>query len=367
MDFVTDLPSCNGRTNLLVITDRLSKGVILEPMAETTADAVAEVFLNTFYRRHGLPVSIVSDRGTQFVSALWTRTCQLLGIVRRLSTAYHPETDGSTEQKNQVVEAYIRAFVSYAQDDWAKLMPAAELALNNRDALSTGVSPFFLMYGYYVEPLVLPEEPQLVRSPQSPVQVADSIVRKLRAAVEWAQSAMATSQQEQEEQANRLRTEGPHFKVGDKVWLSLQNIKTDRTNKKLDWKNAKYTVIEVIGSHSYRLDTPPGIHNVFHSKLLRLAATDPLPSQTSDDAQPPAYVVDDQEEYDVEEILRTTKVRRGRGHQYKVLVKWKGYARPTWEPLSALADTAALASYEAVHGPVLPPAEAAVSSEGGGG
>ena len=70
MDFITDLPSCNGCTNLLVITDRLSKGVILEPIAEITADVVAEVFLNTFYRRHSLPVSIVLDCSIQFVSAL---------------------------------------------------------------------------------------------------------------------------------------------------------------------------------------------------------------------------------------------------------------------------------------------------------
>ena len=165
MDFVTDLPLSNSCTNLLVITDRLSKGVILEPMVEITAAAVAGVFLRTFYRRHGLPVSIVSDRGTQFVSVLWARICQLLGIVRRLSTAYHPQTDGSTEQKNQVIEAYVRTFVSYAQDNWANLMPAAELAINNRDASSTGVSPFFLMHGYHVELLVLPEEPQSVRSP----------------------------------------------------------------------------------------------------------------------------------------------------------------------------------------------------------
>ena len=59
---------------------------------------------------------------------------------------------------------------------------------------------------------------------------------------------------------------------------------------------------------------PPGVHNVFHSKLLCLAATDPLPSQTSDDAQPPAYVIDDQEEYDVKEILCTTKVQHRRGY-----------------------------------------------------
>ena len=67
---MTDLPSCNSHTNLLMITDRLSKGVILELIAEITADTVIGVFLNTFYWRHRLLVSIVSDRGTQFVSAL---------------------------------------------------------------------------------------------------------------------------------------------------------------------------------------------------------------------------------------------------------------------------------------------------------
>ena len=87
--------------------------------------------------------------------------------------------------------------------------------------------------------------------------------------------------------------EGLWFKVGDKVWLSLQNVKMDCMNKKLDWKNAKYTVIEVIGSYSYCLDMLPGIYNVFYSKLLYLAATDPLLLQTSDDAQPPIYVVED--------------------------------------------------------------------------
>ena len=70
IDFVTDLPSCDSYTNLLIITDRLSKGVILELMAEITADTVTGVFLNTFYWRHRLLVSIVSDRSTQFVSAL---------------------------------------------------------------------------------------------------------------------------------------------------------------------------------------------------------------------------------------------------------------------------------------------------------
>ena len=63
------------------------------------------------------------------------------------------------------------------------------------------------------------------------------------------------------------------------MWLNLKNITTDRPCKKLDWKNAKYTVLEVISSHSYRLDIPPGIYDVFHASLLKCAAADPFLNQ----------------------------------------------------------------------------------------
>jgi hypothetical protein len=157
---------------------------------------------------------------------------------------------------------------------------------------------------------------------------------------------MSYAQQVQEEATNRHRQQSPSFRVGDKVWLNLKNIRTDRTTKKLDAKHAKFTVTEVIGSHSYRLDTPPGIHNVFHSQLLRPASSDPLPSQIQDDSQPQPQLVGDEEEYDIEEILREKTLRRGRRKTQQYLVKWTGYARPTWEPHDALKDTAALVRWE---------------------
>ncbi len=150
---------------------------------------------------------------------------------------------------------------------------------------------------------------------------------------------MAATQQIVEKAVNERRQEGPKYKVNDKVWLDLRNIRTDRPSKKLDDKYAKYTVTEVVGSHSYRLDTPPGIHNVFHSMLLRPASYDPLPGQKQDDTHPdPVMQPDEENEWEIDKIEK----EKGTGRRRKLLVRWKGYARPTWEPASALEDTAAL-------------------------
>ena len=101
----------------MVITDRLGKGVIFEDLPDIEAETVARRFIHCFYRHHGLPEAITSDRGGQFVGHLWRRICQLAGINQRLSSSYHPETDGATERMNQTLEEYIRLFCSYAQDD----------------------------------------------------------------------------------------------------------------------------------------------------------------------------------------------------------------------------------------------------------
>ena len=349
VDFIGPLPLSQGLDTIAVFTDRLSKGVLLTACHSTvTSEGFAKLFIKSYYSLHGLPKALVSDRGPQFIGQAWKTVCNLLRIERRISTAFHPQTDGSTERANAEVETLLRRWVNTAQDDWADWLPVVQLALNGRDSASIGVSPFMLSHGYplrTIDPLTDVVAPV---KPKSPIQKGETIVAKVKAITEWAQSEMAKAQQDQEQQANRSRNVAPAYKVGDKVYLSLQNIRTQRPSKKLDDRSAKFTVIEVVSPASYRLDTPPGIHNVFHVDRLRPAATDPLPSQVLDDPQPPAIQVGDTEEWLVKRILNERQKKlpgQGSCTRHEYLVKWAGYANPTWEPATELEDTAALDTY----------------------
>jgi hypothetical protein len=185
VDFIEQLPLSNGCSNIMVIRDRLGKGVWLEAVPKIDSETVARIFLQGFLRVHGLPYSIVSDRGSAFIGQLWKRVCELLGIRRLLSTAHHPETDGNTEHINAEIEAYLRMYVGYDQNDWQERIPAAQLALNARDSSSTGISPFFLEHRYNLEILNLDGVP-VKKQIRNPRELGELIVRKLKDAREWA-------------------------------------------------------------------------------------------------------------------------------------------------------------------------------------
>ena len=118
MDFVLELPESadwerDSYDSILVIVDRLTKMVHYEPVLTTiTAPWLAEVILDVVVRHHGLPDSFVSDRGSISTSKFWSSLCYFLGIKRRLSTAFHPQTDWQIERQNSTMEAYLRAFVN---------------------------------------------------------------------------------------------------------------------------------------------------------------------------------------------------------------------------------------------------------------
>ena len=91
----------------------------------------AKVILDEVLRHHDLPDSIVSNRGSVFTSKFWSSLYFFLEIKRRLSTIFYPQTNGQTKRQNGTIEVYLKAFVNYKQNDWARLLPMAEFAYNN--------------------------------------------------------------------------------------------------------------------------------------------------------------------------------------------------------------------------------------------
>lgn len=341
MDFITGLPISEGCSNMVVITDRLSKGVVADGLEDIETETVAKWFLRRYYPHHFLPKAIVSDRGAQFTGAFWKRLCDTLKIRRRLSTAFAPETDGSTERANEVIETTLRQLVNWAQEDWMEWLQVGVGAICGRNASSIGISPFFMTHGWNQEVFSFDFKDTHVR--KSPVSRAEQVLQKLKDVRQLAETAMASAQEAQETAANRRRMQAPVYRVGDKVWLSLENIQTDRPSKKLDQRYAKFEILEVKGSHTYKLNVPPGVHDVFPTRLLRPVRSNPLPGQRLHEPQPVGIVLNKEVKYEVDEILDEKK---GRGGVQKYLVRWIGYKKPTWEPHDFVKDLLALDRWE---------------------
>ena len=150
MDFITALPKVTGNfDSIFVVIDWLTKVVHLIPTRTTAlASDVAQLFVKEIVRLHGIPARIISDRDAKFTSKFWTAMFQSVCTRLNLSSAYHLETDGQTERVKQVLEDMLRAYVSKKQSNWESYLPIIEFAYNSAKHVSTGFSPFMLMYGF---------------------------------------------------------------------------------------------------------------------------------------------------------------------------------------------------------------------------
>jgi hypothetical protein len=106
-----------------------------------------EIYIDQIVRLHGIPRTIVLDRGTQFVARFWEQLQRSLGITVIRSSAYHPQTDGQTERVNQILEDMLRACVIHYGKDWEKCLSLAEFSYNNNYQFSLKMAPFEALYG----------------------------------------------------------------------------------------------------------------------------------------------------------------------------------------------------------------------------
>jgi len=208
VDFITKLPMVAGKDTILVVCDRLSKMAHFVAMTERmTAEGLVRLFRDNVWRLHGLPESVVSDRGLQFAAELTKELNRMLGIQMKLPTAFHSQTDGQTECMNQELEQYLQFFVDHRQKDWPEWLASAEFAVNNKIHSTTKVSPFMANYG---------RELRMGGDiwKKGKVEKVTEFVERMKRVQEEAGAALKKTQEEMKRYTDKKRKEAENWKRG---------------------------------------------------------------------------------------------------------------------------------------------------------
>ena len=392
IDFILALPlSHNGEDCLMSVTCKASKAItLIEGKSTWTAKEWAVVLLRRLQLINwGIPRAIISDRDRKFLAEIWQQIFTALKVHLLYSTAWHPQTDGTSERSNQTAEIAMRYFISTLDDvrDWPLVLPQMSAALNNSTKYSsTNLAPNQVIYSFKtrealdlmrldddpatvndddlvdVNPATL-EQPrrrgrprkvpipmELIKSPRrrgrprkSPnAKEASKLPRRLpqpqqsqqpttmdayRPEHVDAKDAIAFAAIKMKDYYDRLH-QPMFFNVGDMVKLRLHkgySVPGITSHKIGAQFVGPFKVIERIGRLAYRLQLPD---NMRIHNVVSVAMLEPMP--TGDPYQrrlppPGTVVVDGQTEYVVDKLINKRRIRKGRGWSTQYLVRWKGY------------------------------------------
>jgi hypothetical protein len=331
MDFVTGLPQSNGYSVILVVVDRFSKAIHLGALpAQFTAYKVAELFINMVCKIHGLPRSIVTDRYPIFISKFWPDLFKFSGTLLRMSSSYHPQTDGQTEVTNRTIEQYLRAFVHDKPNIWFRFLPWAEYHYNTSYNTASGLSPFQVMFG---------KPPPSIPSyaiGSSSVDACDLLLSDRAEILELLRKNLLKAQQVMKHNADAHRRE-VNYDVGTWVYVKLQPYRqTSLTGTKYNKLSKRFygpfRIIERVGKVAYKLELPSysKIHNVFHCSVLK-PHIGSIPTVVDD---LPNDAVDNHPLVSPLAILATREELIDGKMQVQVLVQWAGLSPydTSWEP-----------------------------------
>ncbi|GJY71341.1 putative reverse transcriptase domain-containing protein [Tanacetum coccineum] len=247
MDFVTKLPKTStGHDAIWVIVDRLTKSAHFIPIRATDSmETLTRLYIKEIVSRHGVPISIISDRDSHFTSRFWQSLQNALGTQLDMSTAYHPETDGQSKRTIQTLEDMLRACVIDFGKGWDKHLPLVEFSYNNSYHASIKAAPFEALYG------------RKCRSPVCWAKVGDSqltgpeIIQETTEKIIQIHQRLQAARDRQRSYAN-VRRKPLEFQVGDRVMLKVSPL-------------------------AYKLALPEeisSIHNTFHVSNLKKCISD---------------------------------------------------------------------------------------------
>lgn len=281
MDFIEGLPSSGHSNAILVVVDKFTKFGHFIPLHHPfTAATVAKASMDHVYKLHGMPLTIISDRDIIFTCNFWQCLSKLARTELRMSTTYHPQTDGQTKRLNQCLETYLRCFVHACPSKWLQWLSLTEYWYNTSFHSALGRSPFEVLYGYTPRHFGLSAESATTEPPE-----LDDLLTERALMQDVVRQHLLRAQSRMKRQADKHRSERS-CSVGDWVFLKLQpyvqSSVAHRSNHKLAFKFfGPYRILECIGKVAYKLDLPQSssVHQVFHiSQLKRSHGDQPLSS-----------------------------------------------------------------------------------------
>ena len=347
MDFAGPFVEIEGLNYILLVICRLTGMVHLIPTKTTvSAKEVATIYVKEIVRLHGVPDTVVSDRDTKFNSEFWRELSKALGQKLLMSTAYHPQTDGSSERGIQTMSQILRSVVNDYQDNWLHQLPMVEFAMNSAVSSSTGYAPFEANYGWL---------PRLIQGfgDESQHEGINQFIESIKDTLDRTHDKIVTQRVRQATQANKHRREGNKFQQGDQVLLSTTNLNMPKGRaKKLYPKYlGPYKVLKADHKTStYKLKLPPDlakrqVHDVFHENVLK-------PFMPNNDQLFPKrealmhyeFGNDPEQEW----IVRAIEDHKW-SPNLLFKVRWE-YGDATWEPLDVVKELEALDQYLELEG-----------------
>jgi len=262
IDFIVDLLVSNGCSSIWVVVDCFTKMSHFIPLknGEKTAAHVFHTFLREILRHDGIPSTITSDRDTRLTSTMWKGIIGTLGIKSKMSSPFHPQTNGQMERINKSLECYLQNCCNDEMDDWEEMLPMAEYAYNNSLHSMVKMTPFFAHYGCHPQINWPTAEPSQNPTSQNHIEWMACIHQLCCRRLENASETMRKYH-------NRKVNPAPVYQPGHLVMLNGKTLKTRRPARKLDAKlHVPCKVIKDMSPTALKLELPSWwrIHCALH-------------------------------------------------------------------------------------------------------
>ena len=269
VDYLGPLPlTRKGNQHVIIFVDILTKWVEARAVPDNTAVTTAKAFYDLIITRHGFPETLLSDRGTNFLSKLTREVCKLLNVHKVNTTAYRPCCNGQVERFNSTLVNSLTKYAHDRQDRWDEYLSSVLFAYRTTRTSPTGETPFMLLYGRQcvIEPdVALLPPPRLAKNDK---EYRDLLVENLSIARTLAAERMRKKQEEMKNRYDKT-ARPPSYKVGDLVLLH-DPTKKSGVSKKLSYQwMGPFEIIEQTGPANFKLAGMGQKSEIVHSDRLK--------------------------------------------------------------------------------------------------